>query len=246
MQTTLFFDSSKGCGSSDKFTVDFNPPIALDENKNYSIGLVSADIWYSWYNITNNNNKFRYHNGKEWKNLEILPGSYNVPDINNELLRMMREQSDYDTSKDKPYINVTENLSTSRTRIEIRNGYKVDFTIENSLRSIFGFKTKQLTTNGFHDSDNNADITNVQTLLIHCSLVTSSYLNGSSSDIIYAFNVDKPPGYLISIMPFKVFHQRIQNVSQISAITLTVTDQDNRRIDFNGEKVTYYLHLKED
>ena len=54
----LFFDSRKGQGKSEDFITSFNPPLQLDIKKSYEISLINSQIWYSWHNITNNNNKF--------------------------------------------------------------------------------------------------------------------------------------------------------------------------------------------
>ena len=56
----LFFDSRKGSGKSENFTISFNPPIQLDIKKRYEISLINAQIWYSWHNISDHNNKLFY------------------------------------------------------------------------------------------------------------------------------------------------------------------------------------------
>ena len=244
-ETTLFFDSKKGTGTSDNFTVDFEPPIVLDIDKQYSIGLVACDLWNSWFNVSTSNNQFRYYNGTEWKEIVVPAGAYSIEDINSEISRVMEEIGDYDSNNKKSNIIITANYNTGKTRIEILNSYEIDFEIENSLRTILGFESKKLTRNGIHDSENNGVITTVQSLLLHCSVATGSYLNGSMSDIIYAFSVDQPPSSLLSIKPFRIFHIPIQRCHQISRIGMRITDQDNNSIDLNGERVTYYLHVKE-
>ena len=71
-QTTLFLDSSSASGVSSNFTVYFNPPIELGVNKTYELALISANIWYSWHNITAKNNKLRYSpDGSVWVNLAV-------------------------------------------------------------------------------------------------------------------------------------------------------------------------------
>ena len=51
-QTTLFLNSSSASGVSSNFTVYFNPPIELVVTKTCELALISANIWYSWHNIT--------------------------------------------------------------------------------------------------------------------------------------------------------------------------------------------------
>ena len=62
-QTTLVLDSSTaayGKPAPLNFTVIFDPPIELDPDKTHKLALISANIWYSWHNISAGNNKFRY------------------------------------------------------------------------------------------------------------------------------------------------------------------------------------------
>ena len=49
---TLFLGSTSASGVSSNFTVYFNPPIELGVTKTYELALISANIWYSWHNIT--------------------------------------------------------------------------------------------------------------------------------------------------------------------------------------------------
>ena len=61
---SLFFDSRKAQEKSENFITTFYPPLQLDINKNYEVSLINAQIWYSWHNITTNNNNFIYSIGK--------------------------------------------------------------------------------------------------------------------------------------------------------------------------------------
>ena len=237
-ETLLFLDSKNGIGESSDFTVYFNPPILLDHSKDYKIALVGTDIWYSWYNITEKNNKFKYHNGTDWITIKIPGGAYNISDLNREIKRLVEAGGD----EDDPIV-IRANFNTLKSRIIIADDYQVDFDIDNSLRDLLGFEGKTLSA-GLHEGKNQVDITNIHSILIKCSLVSSSYLNGKTSDIIYTFSPNKPPGSLLSIQPNQLIYARISRTSEISAITMKVTNQDNELIDFNGERTTFFIQLK--
>jgi len=51
--------------------------------------------------------------------------------------------------------------------------------------------------NGIHTSENPVNITNINSLQIHCSLVDGNYINGVSNDLLYIVSSNVPPGYLI-------------------------------------------------
>ena len=61
--TVLELDSARARGSSSDFTVELDPALNLDKEVDCRLGLISNDIWYLWYNITTDNNLFKYHDG---------------------------------------------------------------------------------------------------------------------------------------------------------------------------------------
>lgn len=238
----LFFDSRKGQGKSENFTTSFNPPLQLDIKKSYEIALISSQIWYSWHNITSRNNNFFYTSNEiTSKLIEIPPGSYNIEDLNEEIKYLMEQKGD-----DKNSITITPNYNTLKSRIELKNNYVVDFRIRNSIAEVLGFDVATLIDrNGIHESQNVVNITNINSLQIHCSLIDGSYINGVSSDLLYTVSPNVPPGYLIQVEPKQKVYVPIKNISQIDGIRFFIKDQDNNFIDMNNERVTYYVHLRE-
>ena len=238
--TTLFFDSRKGQGKSENFSTSFNPPIQLDINKNYEIALISAQIWYSWHNITNENQNFFYVVNDQARLFEIPPGSYNIDDLNEEIKNYMERNGD-----DKENITITPNYNTLKTKLVLKNNYFVDFRIENSLSEVLGFEKRFLNTNGEFDSENPVNITNINSLQIHCSLVEGSYINGSTSDLLYTVSPNVPPGYLIQVEPKQNVYVPIKKLSQIDSIRFSIKDQENNFVNMNNERVTYFVHIRE-
>ena len=61
-ETVLFFDSKTAIaangGSDQDFKVHFSPPLQLHSATDYEIGLVRADFWNSWHNVTAANNNY--------------------------------------------------------------------------------------------------------------------------------------------------------------------------------------------
>lgn len=244
-QTALFLDSRSASGSSSNFTVYFNPPIELDITKTYEVALISANVWYSWHNITSKNNKFRYSpigDGSQWFDLAVPPGAYNIVDINAEIKRLVKAKG-----HEPDNISVTPNYNTLKSRISLAGNYKVDLRDDNSpnnLRSVLGFSSKQLSGNGDHEGDKPVNITSINSIAIRCSLVNSSYINGSVSNIIHSFSPDKPPGYLMTVKPRKIYLPIIKQ-SLISELTIRITDQSGNEIDLNGERTTFHISLRE-
>ena len=248
MQTTLFFDSKHSFGRSEDFTTYFNPPLELKQNSNYQVSLIAATLWHSWRNITSENNKFKYNNGTTWKTLTIPLGAYNITDIDEIIKRLMKVNGDFDnsdTDNPKYYISIEANYNTFKSIIQLSNGYKVDFTIPNTFRDILGFDSKIIQNNGHNDSDRVVNITDVESLQINCDLITDSYVNGSTSSVIYAFSPSQPPGYLINLHPSQKLKFTISRRGLINSVRFYITNQSGKLVDLNNERVTYFLHLSE-
>ena len=237
----LFFDSRKGQGTSENFVTSFNPPLQLDIKKSYEIALISSQIWYSWHNITSLNNNFYYTAGENVsKFFEIPPGSYNTEDLNDEIKNIIKQKGDDENS-----ISITPNYNTLKSRIELKNDYTIDFRPQHTLNSVLGFDSTYLVGNRIHDSQNIVNITNINSLQIHCSLIEGSYINGASSNLLFTVSPNVPLGYLIQVEPKQKVYVPIKNISQIDSIRFSIKDQDNNFVDMNNERVTYYVHVRE-
>ena len=84
MSYILHLDSQAAClrygARPEKFTLE-NLQLNLELDKNYEIALVSASLWYSYYNISDSqydNGKWRYSidNGATWIEHIIADGLY--------------------------------------------------------------------------------------------------------------------------------------------------------------------------
>ena len=66
----------------ENFTVNF--PNGIRINGPYEIGLINANLWYSWFNISDSysNNDIRIHNGTKWINIKIPNGIYDIEQLN--------------------------------------------------------------------------------------------------------------------------------------------------------------------
>ena len=110
---------------------------------------------------------------------------------------------------------------------------------------MLGFGLTFLNANGIHDSAHVVNISSINSLQIHCSLINGSYVNGTSTDLLYTISPNVPPGYLIQVEPKKNVYAPIKNISQIDSIRFSIKDQNNNFVDMNNERVTYYVHLRE-
>lgn len=218
------------------FTTQIYPPLQLDE-KNWVVGLVCLDTYYSFTNINVSNNRFTYSvdGGTTWQTILIPVGCYEITQINEEVKRLLGTNGGD--------VEIAPNIITLGSIINITNeNFKIDFSTKNSIASVLGFKSKTI-GQGRNESDNIVNILNVNSILVNCDVINNSYLNGSQSPVIYSFFPNVRPGSKIVQEPTTITYLPV-NRSFVQAVRIWITDQDGVPIDFRGEKITCRIVLK--
>ena len=80
------------------------------------------------------------------------------------------------------------------------------------------------------------------TINIHCNVISGVKDNGNNTDILYTFTLTEPPGYSINIIPTKILYQIVIK-DRIEYIEFHIKDEHGRPIDFNGDVLSFTLHL---
>ena len=111
----------------------FNPPLYLQANRNYELTMVNLETYYSFANIRDDNNSFKWSvdGGKTWTTLHMPTGCYELKAINAVLIRI-HGNSD---------ITILPNVNTLQCILTVVGAKcKVSFDIPNSLASVLGFE----------------------------------------------------------------------------------------------------------
>lgn len=228
-----------------------NHEYRLNENANHTITLTDFVGWSNFPNVDRTNNKFYYKtsNTGVLKTLTIPFGSYGVEDYNFEVKKLITANGD-----NADNVNIAGSTTQLKSIITIKDGYQVLFNQLNSWRQRLGFNAVDSTalqqakldlkTNGEHISQNNVNITDVQLILIHCSLSTGYNINGKVSNVIYSIPNNITPGSMIGIKDNKKIHTYM-NTKQFSEIRIWFTDQNLNPINFNRETVSVELYIKQ-
>jgi len=232
--------------NSHRFTESYDHlSLPGDNETNYECALVSASVWYSWYNISTafNNHKFNYKNTLGVSKHVFLPdGLYTITQIISLIETGITSNGDAVSN-----IAIVPNYNTGRIEITLDNGYEIDFTYA-ELYGILGYDADtELAGDVKHISPHVADITrNVNDISINCSLVSSSYSNGYSSNVLYAFTPNKEPGMLLDVVPNQRVYSEIniKGGENINRISMFLTDNLGRDVDLNGEPVSYLLDIR--
>lgn len=215
----------------------FSPPIYLDPNKLYEIGLVDFVTYNSIPNVDESNNSIHFigkNNIDETieSTLIIPEGVYELEAIEKYVQEELGEME----------FQLKPNNNTLKCRLKC--GYEVDFKADRSIRSLLGFIPQILTANIWHESELAVNIMRVNLIRIECNISSGCYINGETAHTIFAFSPNVPPGYKMALSPQTVIYN-ILNTSTIDHIRLNIVDQDGHLVNFGGEEVSVRLHIKE-
>ena len=130
-----------------------------------------------------------------------------------------------------------------KSLMEVKQG-AINFDIENSIAPLLGFR-KIVYEQGKYTSQKIVDImgfSTISTINIRSNVISGVKDNGNNTDILYAFTLTEPPGYLINIIPTNILYQNVTK-DRIKYIEFHIKDEHGRPIDFNGDVLSFTLHL---
>lgn len=238
------FDAAR----TDDFSVKFNAPINLGTDQ-WEVALAKLNLWYSWFNISAalGNNVASYFNGAINQAILIPDGQYSIDQINSAIHAIMKANGDYTLvgSTDVFDIEITPNFATNKVNIQFTGGYTLDLSV-GGLYLLLGSDPVVVSTSG--DLPYNANITNdVDSIWARCSIIGGggSFLNSETSDIIYTFVPNTIPNSNINIEPIQLLYIPVVVTNNIiREIRVRITDNLGRRLDLNGEPVSFTLQLR--
>ena len=226
----------------------YNPPMEFTPSKTgYEMALYRFESYFSWPNINLSNNAFRISvdNGKNWLDLKIPIGSYDIDGINEALHRLVKEKSNEEQGNESiEFFVLSGNKNTLKCVLRImKESVIVDFDIENSIRSVLGFEAKKYKGKKRYESENKVDILNVNSIFVHCDVINPSRVNGIPAPIIYSFFPNATPGEKIVSQPQHLVYMPL-TLNVIPSMTVWVTDQKGNLLDFRGQELTLMFHIR--
>ena len=220
-------------GTNSDFIVEFDSDMILpNTNENY-LALKYINLNYTWNNIDNgkyNNNTMRYssNNGTSFKTISFSNGNYSYADISNFINNYLESQGDSKTGIQLYYVS-----SLKKIFVELETNYQVDFRSNIAFAKLIGFGSSNniITTSSY--SNDIPDITNsVDTIVIHCSLLSDVCYNGNMrSDVLYKFPTSTHRiGYDIPIQEINMEFHKI-NDYKIRRFGIKIRDALDRSLD---------------
>ena len=200
-----------------------------------------VETYYTFPNIDGKNNKLQisFDKGKTWIQLELATGCYEIEAINTSLKRLIKEKG---ASKDVE-LCLAPNKNTLQSILTLKNVW-ISFSDgeKGSLRTVLGFDAK-VYKDGIHESEHTVNILRVNSIIIHCDIITLSRKNGIASPIIYSFFPNVSPGQKIVDRPKNLIYLPL-TLSVISQMTVWLTDQNDEPLDIRGEELTITFHIR--
>ena len=77
---------------------------------------------------------------------------------------------------------------------------------------------------------------------LKCDVIDGSVVNGMRQPKLYSFVLDKKPGYKVFSEP-ETIHFKKLNISVLNTITFHLEDDNNEKVNFNGEALTFTLQM---
>lgn len=214
-------------GRSSELNLEYNEGIKL--NQPYDVCLKSFVTYNNIPNITSCNNKIFMTNGSKQVVITFPTGTYELADINNFLQAF--------SGNKEPQLKITLNKVT--LKVEISCKWTVDFTEPNTMGSTLGFKNQKIY--GSAASDMPVQLFTIQTIKIKCNLIKSNIDNLKMNDnTLHEFPLSVDPGEKIVERPTSLCYYPM-SIDTIYQLHIRIVDQDNRLVDFQGEKISLNL-----
>lgn len=231
-------------------SANYYPPVELDSESKYGLGLIGFYSYNSIVNVDHNNNRFVYINYKTEKEREcfIPPGSYEIEALNDYIQQHIIKAGDglSNTEENERQWDKTFCLkaNTNTLKCELWSIHSIDFTRSDTPARLLGFSPAVYQHDIKHESDLNVEIMPHRIVCVDCNIVSGAYLNDNEAHTLYEYDIDAEPGYKLTKEPRNIIYLPITKRDSIENITLRVTDEYGSLLDFGGEEIIIRLELK--
>ena len=234
-------DSSNVTKNGSQIQLSLNPAIVLNPEKKWFCACSECDIVYCFPNIlTNINDRFTYKIGSTTYTHKFSQGIYTLELIQNEINRF--------TQNDIQLTNIfilEADYSNSHVFVHfMTTTSSIDITGNDNVMKILGFvadaQTTQIGTvnhvNDYVEGTNNAQLNNIQNVLVLASFVNGSYYNAQAKNVLHSVTPDVKPYSTIMSRPQKCMYVPItQNI--LDTITFKLVSQDGDEINLGVNTV---------
>ena len=222
------------------YTVNFNQDIKLKDNVDHKIAFIWRKATNSFFNITETNSKLKYYSGTEWKTIQSPIGGYKtIDDFNTRIKSIVDNENNRKLEADTISI---------KTKFILKNGYRIDIYIDNSFEELLGFEKivvgNSTNTENTTESTKVVEITLIKNVSVKCNLVSSSYLNGKKTNILYRFTIPAPLGYDFEINPKNIIWLPLSEKS-FNSISFRLVDDKGKLLNLRGYVFSFLTLIRQ-
>jgi len=227
-------------GTETRIISHLNPPIELNKEKKYEMALTSLDTFYSFPNVDADKNTLKWSSdaGNTWHTLILPLGSYELANISEAIQKDVLANGGEEDG-----ITIQANEITFKVILKLKTNYRVDFNVNNSLRSVLGFEAK-IYDQAYVESVKSVDIFSVNAIHVHADCISGSYIDGERKPVIYSFFPDVNPGYKIVQVPQNLVYLPL-HTHYIRTLTVSLTDQHGKLLNLRNKRISIRFHLRE-
>ena len=168
---------------------------------------------------------------------ELDPGIYTIKDISEALLNIL--QSEYPGLSN--VIEIEYDDITMKAKLVVRfRIIAVRFDEKSFFSTVLGFTPSwDYKHYNKYISHKIVNLGSTNKRHLKCDVIDGSVVNDLRQPIFYSFVIDKKPGYKVYSEPRTLHYKK--NKSVLNTITFDLEDENNEKVDFNGETLTFTL-----
>ena len=214
------------------FNVTLKNAIEISENQEAHINIISAEIPYSFYNISSDleNNVLIFDNTNI---LTFTNQDYNIT----ELIDFINADTNFNTLFTTTY-NTQKNKITFTNKDTV-NPHTINFSLSN-INKVIGWEEDQsdivISASGNTESVNVCNLATVHSIMVRSNLSdanTQSSRSGNST-ILQKISIDMNSGFLIYLNNSDYRTTSIISATTIDYISIILTNQDDLVLNLNG------------
>ena len=229
-----YIDIQGTCDMNGRIQNQFIDIMRYDDEYDYYITLTSAQFSSLFPNIVKDkNDKFYYLENDILRILTFTEGAYKVNHINSIIQQEVPNES----------IKLVVDQGSAKCKIFLQQGYKIDYTRNDTFRDILGFDAV-IVDQQFTESSKICELVISTNIYIHLDVVKGSIIQRKSREIIYS--VPNNIGF-VHLINLNIRQKREHLLVKKYFLYLTVyfTDQNNCPIDFMQSVVTLTFEIRQ-
>ena len=171
---------------------------------------------------------------------ELQAGFHTFKDLSGALFNIL--QSDYPGPSN--VIDFDFDDITTKSKLVVRNGIiAIRFDEMSFFTTILGFNPNwDYEPYNEYISQKIVNLTSTNKIHLKADVIDGSVVNGVREPILFSFILDKPSGYKVFCEP-ETIHYKKMNKSFLNTITFYLENDNHEEVNFNGETMTFTLHL---